>query len=332
MIERPPVVGALNDESDVTKGPSCVKSCEAEVPTTPETVKCPRPEWMVESATGGDRQATAVSEDHDVERHERPETLTDIVASTGTKLSPTIVSSAPPEVGTLYEGAEVATGASYVNAATSVETTPATTTLPKSADPRPAYVVPQDTVVAELQAVEPHKLVPIRTDAVQSVDPRLSPAIVKMVPDDRAAFALGAVPPGPGRTDDTVGASKVNTAVVVLTTAPIVTNNDAAEPAPRPAGHETVEDDVHEVVAQRNTAELWSDWIAAEAVASYPPKLSPLIVRIVPPEAARFEVARFCAIEVILDASYVKPTEDVPTTAPTVTTGRMFPEVAEPSA
>jgi hypothetical protein len=270
-----------------------------------------------------------VSEDHDVERHKRPETLTDIVASTGTKLSPTIVSSAPPEVGTLYEGAaKVATGASYVNAATSVETTPATTTLPKSADPRPAYVVRQDTVVVELHAVEPHKLVPIRTDAVQSVDPRLSPAIVKMVPDDRAAFALGAVPPGPGSTDDTEGASKVNTAVVVLTTAPIVTNNDAAEPAPWPAEHETVVDDVHEVVAQRKGAELWSDRIAAEAVASYPPKLSPLIVRIVPPEAARFEVARF----EILDASYVKPTEDVPTTAPTVTTGRMFLEVAVPSA
>jgi len=276
---------------------------------------------MVESATGGDRQATAVSEDQDVVRHERPEMLTDVVASTGTKLSPTIVSSAPPEVGTLYEGAKVATGASYVNAATSVETTPATTTLPKSADPRPAYVVRQDTVVVELHAVEPHKLVPIRTDAVQSVDPRLSPDIVKMVPDDRAAFALGAVPPGPGATDVTAGASKVNTAVVVLTSAPIVTNSDAAEPAPRPA-HSTVVGDVHEVVSQRKGAELWSDWIAAVEVAWYPPKLSPVIVRIVPPE-----VARFCEFEVILDTSYVKPIEDVPTTEPTVTSGRMFLEV-----
>jgi len=135
VSDAPPVDAALTGAADETTGASKVKLLLAwSVPTTLLTVTATNAASKIESVDG-ETHVTVVAELQPVVEHRRPMNATVGDPSAGLKLSPEIVSDAPPVDAALTRAADETTGASKVKLllAWSVPTTLLTVTATNAA-------------------------------------------------------------------------------------------------------------------------------------------------------------------------------------------------------
>jgi len=245
------------------------------------------------------KKVTDVSLVHDVVR---PAVLPSCAVwdrSIGPKFAPE-TRKAPPEVPGMLLDPEVILAESNVKLLSKHPTVSESVTATCCACPYPAPVA-QLTVVEEDQLVVRQRNDRTAEVMVRYCAAKSRPEIVTTAPPDVGELGTN--------TEDATGASKLNAAVLVPTSAPTVavTNTDLP-PCDGTESHTRVVPVVQEVVLQGMCL------ISAELVRSYTPKLNPDRVRLVLPEMAAFELP-----VVMAGLSKLKTLSlAVPTTAPTV--------------
>jgi hypothetical protein len=223
------------------------------------------------------------------------------LASLAPKLSPEIVTEAPPVCAPLTGLASM-----EMAGASNVKTLPVTPNVPTTAatvtaTPIPAVPAEHWTAVSEVHAVVVHRLsAPMRAVAVpKSMLPNDKPLIVTLAPPMLAGAlnAAVAVTTGPSNENDVV---RVPTKLATVTMAPDLPQLEAPAAGTDAAGsvHRTIVDALHEVVEQGDAP----CWICTVCVRVAVPKFAPVTVTEEPPEAGPFRLLN----SVTTGASYEK--------------------------